>query len=423
MSYSEIEKYLLENPIDRMEQNPYDLTALHLGVDKEAVRQSWRNLRRKGLVESKDIKTEDYKQKFAEEGEYREDRKDDGSVRIQDTVDRKLTDKELFERYGRNQKEWKIISVWFKDKPNGFLLSVHFAPAKIEKDLGLQKDLILKELYKESPKVNKNTYTNNRKSNKYLYELCLFDAHFGQLSWKDEVGEDYDIKIAEKRFTTAIDELLERVDLSKIEKFLLPIGNDMVAVDSNRNETFHGTRQDVDSRFFKTIQVVKRVLIENIDKLSKIAPVDVIAIFGNHDSESVFMIGEMLDAYYHNNENVTVDNSPKQRKYYEYGVNGFMYSHGNEEPHQSLGLIFATEESALWSRVKYRTCKVGHFHKTKKISYVSVDEYQGFTVMIIPSLSTNSAWTKSKGYDAIKGAKSFLYDKTNGLIGEFTFIA
>ena len=142
---------------------------------------------------------------------------------------------------------------------------------------------------------------------------------------------------------------------------------------------------------------------------------------GNHDTETMFMIGEMLDAYYHNNEKVNVDNSPKQRKYYKYGVNGFQYTHGNEEKHNELGLIFATEEPVLWASTKFRICKLGHFHKNKKVEYLSVDEHQGFQVQILPSLSGSDAWHKSKGYMAKKQAKGFLYDKDKGQIGEFTY--
>jgi len=41
-----------------------------------------------------------------------------------------LTDDELFERYGRDKATWKIVTVWFKDRQDGFLLSVNFAPIK-----------------------------------------------------------------------------------------------------------------------------------------------------------------------------------------------------------------------------------------------------------------------------------------------------
>lgn len=316
--------------------------------------------------------------------------------------------------------KYKISNYWSKLKSNGKFTSSVFATLKrLDSDLASQKDILLKELKGNSPKCQ-FIYSNNRDGN-LAYEINIPDVHFGKMSWNEESGEDYDLKIAEQRYKDAISELLSNVSHKSIERFIFPIGNDMINIDNRRNETFAGTPQDSDSRFFKIVKTVKRILIQAIDALSTIAPVDVVVISGNHDTETMFMIGEMLDAYYHNNEKVNIDNSPKQRKYYKYGVTGFQYTHGNEEKHHELGLIFATEEPQLWASTKFRICKLGHFHKNKKTEYVSVDEHQGFQVQILPSLSGSDAWHKSKGYMSKKQAKGFLYHKEKGQIGEFTY--
>ena len=316
--------------------------------------------------------------------------------------------------------KYKISTYWSKLKSNGkFTSSVLASLIKIDTDLISQKEIILKELKYQLPgylPLGPKKTTGN-----LAYEINIPDIHFGKMSWGEESGEDYDLKIAEKRYLSAINELLSNVSEKSIEKFIFPIGNDMINIDSRRNETFAGTPQDSDSRFYKIVKTVKSILIKTINGLSLIAPVDVIVISGNHDTETMFMIGEMLDAYYHNNPIVNVDNSPKQRKYYQYGVSGFQYTHGNEEKHNELGLIFATEEPKLWADTKYRFCKLGHFHSNKKLQYLSVGEHQGFQVQVLPSLSGSDAWHKSKGYMSIKQAKGFLYDKDKGQIGEFTY--
>lgn len=288
----------------------------------------------------------------------------------------------------------------------------------VKKEENYNKETILEELranpgYSNLKKISKE--------GKYAYEINISDMHFGKLAWSEESGEDFDLRIAEQRYETAISELLALVNTSQIERIIFPIGNDMINIDSRNNETFAGTRQDSDSRFFKIIRTVKQILIKNINSLSTIAPVDVIVVSGNHDPESMFMLGEILDAYYHNNPNVTIDNSPKQRKYYKYGKNGFQYTHGNEENHKDLGLIFATEQKELWANTDFRFAKLGHYHKNKKLNYVSVDEYQGFQVQIIPSLSGSDAWHNSKGYQSLKSCRGFLYHKEKGQIGEFSY--
>lgn len=330
------------------------------------------------------------------------------------------SDVELAELHKVDLAKYKISNYWSKLKSNGkFTSSILCTLRKVEKEPVKQKEILLEELKGEFPTV-KFSHKKDDPKNKYAYEISIPDAHFGKLAWAEEVGEDYDIKIAEARYYEAVEDLLSYVDTSKLEKIILPIGNDMLNVDSRRNETYAGTTQDSDSRYYKMIRVLKNVLITTINSLSQIAPVDVIVVSGNHDTESMFMIGEILDAYYHNNDNVCVDNSPKQRKYYRYGSNGFQYTHGNEEKHESLGLIFATEEKELWAATEFRFAKLGHFHKSKKINYVSVDEHQGFQVQILPSLSATDAWHASKGYMSKKAAKGFLYDKKRGQVGEFT---
>jgi hypothetical protein len=146
-----------------------------------------------------------------------------------------------------------------------------------------------------------------------------------------------------------------------------------------------------------------------------IAPVDVVVIPGNHDEHTMFLVGEILEAFYHNTDRVVVYNSPKSRKYYEFGKCMIMYTHGNGEKHGDLGLICATEEPQMWGRTKYREAHLGHYHKSKSTSYINVDENQGFRVRILPSLSANDAWHYGKGYSAIRAAEAFVWDKEKGL--------
>lgn len=315
--------------------------------------------------------------------------------------------------------KYRIATYYSKQNASDkFTSTILCVERKLDTDHKKQKELLLKELRTELPVFP--SIKLQTKGKKYAYELSIFDAHFGKMAWGEESGEDYDLKIAEQRYTEAVANLLSYVKLEDIERIVFPIGNDMINIDSRRNETFAGTKQDSDSRFFKIVRTVKEILIKNINALSLIAPVDVIVIAGNHDPESMFMIGEILDAYYTTNKNVNIDNSPKQRKYYQYGLNGFQYTHGNEENHKDLGLIFATEESKLWAATKFRFAKLGHFHKNKKLNYVSVDEFQGFQVQILPSISHNDAWHTGKGYSSMRQAKGFLYDKQKGQVAEYT---
>lgn len=295
----------------------------------------------------------------------------------------------------------------------------HFNPGPnpLDYSLELQKETIITEIKRNSPVANSifepkpiNTIANN------MLELAVFDLHIGKLAWSEETGEDYDMQIAIKRYKDAIRELISRVDMDTIDRILLPIGNDMINVDSKSNMTTSGTPQSCDSRFAKMFRAAKTLMIDTITELSSLKIVDVVIIPGNHDEVSMFTLGEVLDAWFHNNQNVKVYNSPNLRKYYAYGSCMIMFTHGDKEKHSDLGMIAATEQPSMWACTKYREVHLGHLHKSKSMSYLGVDEYQGFKVRILPSLSGTDAWHASKGYISQKSAQAFVWNKDKGLI-------
>lgn len=300
-----------------------------------------------------------------------------------------------------------------KTLPKTAAFSIGYNP--LDYSLEMQKDFFLAEMRKNSIRQRTMRVENNTNKDNLL-ELSIFDLHIGKLAWDKETGEDYDIEIAIKRYKDSITGLLSRVNLSTIERILLPIGNDMVNVDGKSNTTTAGTPQSCDSRFGKMFRAAKELIISTVDELTAIAPVDIMIIPGNHDEVTMFTIGEVLDAWYHNNEDVNVFNSPKLRKYYQYGQNMIMFTHGDKEKHQDLGLIAATEQAKMWAETKYREVHTGHLHKTKAINYMSVDEFQGFKIRILPSLSGTDAWHHSKGYMSLKAAEAYVWNKEQGMI-------
>ncbi len=449
---TQITNYLTQNPIDNTQKDKYHTAAQKFNVDKEYIRSIWRTLKQE--VKPRQVTAA---ANFVNE---RSQVGDNLSITV-DTKKRVKTLEDLIEiceidltkwnvvswectkwEVGRTNKtvEWQITNGQVtngdvSDQGNIFVeplyrVKAKLALRKIDTDLSLQKELLVKELFSYAPKFDLlETFSmfrdsavesaNNYKKN-CLLELCLFDPHFGKLAHAEESGKDEDIKITSQKYKEAIEDLISRVNIDCVERILLPIGNDMINIDGNSNQTTAGTPQTVDSRFYKIVQTVKEVLIETIDKLAVIAPVDVVVVKGNHDSETMFLLGEILQAYYHNTDVVTIDNAPTYRKYYQYGNTGIQLTHGNEEPHQSLGLIFATERPELWADVKFRYCQTGHFHKSKKTQHVSVDEHQGFQVVILPSLSFNDSWHNKRGYNSLKQAKAFLIDVNDGIIAELT---
>lgn len=304
---------------------------------------------------------------------------------------------------------------------------------KIDSSKEEQAQLILDEIRKAAPKFEKQITglelepfvtvdVSKRAIKDCALEINIPDLHIGKLAWGKESGEDYDIHIAIDRYKKAVKSLLARVNPLTLEKIILPIGNDMINVDNKANLTTGGTPQSCDSRFGKMFQTAKELLIDTINYLSQYAPVEVMVIPGNHDTVAMFTLGEVLDAWYHNNDKVTVINTHTPRKYLQYGQNLLMYVHGHNEKLQELGIICATEQPHLWAATKFRRVHVGHFHHAKQIKYNDVQEYPGFTVKVLNSLSANDAWHSEKGYMSLKGAEAFLYHKEKGLLANYYYL-
>lgn len=255
----------------------------------------------------------------------------------------------------------------------------------------------------------------------HMVEISFPDLHIGKLAWDKETGEDYDITIAIERAKQAIRELVSRLVVSQVDRILLPLGNDLISVDNKMGTTTMGTPQSADGRFGKMFKATKDLVIDTISILNKIAPVDVLIIPGNHDESTMFTLGEVLDAWYKDDKNVQIYNSPKLRKYYQYGKNMIGFTHGDKEKHQELGLVMASEEPLMWGSSNHREFHLGHFHKSKTTQYTTGDEFPGFKIRILPSLSSADAWHYAQGYLSAKAAKAFIWHKDKGLITEHTY--
>ena len=253
----------------------------------------------------------------------------------------------------------------------------------------------------------------------YLLEVGLNDIHFGMLAWDKETGTDWDIKLAEKIFVDTVKKILERVEHFKISRILFPIGNDFFHLNSPDGLTPSAhNRLDYDSRLAKIYQAGKMAVFKAIEYCLGVASVDIIWVPGNHDPETSYFLVDALKEHYSNIDNVTVDISPKVRKYYQWGNCMIGMTHGNEEPHRDLPTIMAAEEPEIWSQTKFREWHVGHFHKKKQTNYIAGDTFGGVVVRVLPSICGTDSWHYKKGYiHPFRTGEAIIWDKNEGNIG------
>jgi len=236
------------------------------------------------------------------------------------------------------------------------------------------------------------------------YEISLPDVHYGKLHGMtlEEVEEEY---------MAVVEDLWRKAAGLDIERFILPIGNDGLNSEGMRRTTTKGTPQEESAGWKETFRGYWQLMVRAIDFLKQRAPVDVIVVSGNHDFERMFYIGDVLAGWYHNDPNVTVDNSYESRKYYEYGTNMIMFTHGDKEKPADMPLIMATEQPEMFARTKSREVHCGHLHKEM------VNEYRGIKVRFVPSICPNDEWHKQMGYEAKRTGQAYIWNNKRGLEG------
>lgn len=258
----------------------------------------------------------------------------------------------------------------------------------------------------------------------HLLEISIPDLHLGKLAWGLESGENYDTKIAEKRFHDAVVALWERASVFPVHTVLLPLGNDFFNVNNAAAETAAGTSQVEDGRWQKSFRKGWELMRWGIEYLRERSPggIDVIMCPGNHDPERLYYAGEVLHALYENSKDVRVNNLPNPRKYFRWGVNLLGFTHGHGEKPDKLPLIMAGECPQDWAQTTHREFHLGHLHHKRETQYHVGNEHNAVRVRILPSLCAADAWHHLSGYvGARKAAEAYLWGKKSGYTGHLSW--
>ena len=273
---------------------------------------------------------------------------------------------------------------------------------------------LCKRIADHAPKYPK---TRKTKDSGNMLEISLYDVHVGKLGWGREVGEDYDLEISETRIASALAGLLDRSAHYKFDKIVLPVGQDYFHINSAEMTTERGTPQDVDGRFEKIFETGFNAMINAVDVLQKVAPVELLYVPGNHDRRTSWHLCGVLDAWYRNNNRVMVDKEPTKRKYRTWGPVLLGFTHGDKVKPDNLPGTMAVEVPQLWAETKHREWHTGHLHKRKGTVYTFADTLHTVTVRVLPSISGTDAWHYENGYIGNdKAAEAYVWSKDHGYI-------
>lgn len=259
--------------------------------------------------------------------------------------------------------------------------------------------------------INPKDYVSESEDS-YACVLAPFDLHYGKYASKLEVGDglEYDKKIAKEVLFKSTQNVLNKIKKHNIDKFIVPIGSDFFHVDNPRHTTTAGTPQDMDGTFIEMASEGNKIMIQFIDTLRQIAPVEVYLCAGNHDFSMSHQLLEVLTAWYRTENDVTVDNQRKDRTYAQYGDCMLGFTHGDGAKYKDLPNLMMRDNKKMFALTNFHAMFHGHLH------HEILRDVQGVKVYQMPSLSGSDRWHHKKGYEySIRGLVAYMVHPERGV--------
>lgn len=242
-----------------------------------------------------------------------------------------------------------------------------------------------------------------------VLEICIPDLHAGLLSWRHETGEDYDLNITKERFFKAISDIVSRCVDCSFSKIMLVTLGDLLHTDNDNQTTTKGTFQQVDGRLAKIFDYTLDMMIDAINILSKIAPVEVVYLCGNHDRVLGYTLIKAVEKAFSGNELVTFDVSPNPQKFRVFGVTLVGWTHG-DMPKKNMQNWLQDRARKEFGESRYAEIHSGHFHSEQ------VYEAGGITIRYMPNLAAASYWEHQQGFPrTTKTVVCYRWHPTKGL--------
>ena len=329
-----------------------------------------------------------------------------------------LTPDEILAFHHLDPKRWEIVNctnnIWHSQDKAGrqqmYQSKVSAKPRKVELSLD-DIDLYFKSKVYSKPEIIPLQYDPAGET----LEICLPDLHVGLLAWAQETGADYDIHIARDAFMTCMSDIVLRCKGRTFKRICLVTLGDLLHTDNDAQTTTKGTPQQADGRMAKIFNNALDMLIDGLDILGAIAPVDVVYLQGNHDRDSGFMLIKALEMAYRKDDNFSFDASPNPQKYRLIGCNLIGWTHG-DMIHKNMGGWLQDRARKEYGQSRFAEVHAGHLHSTSRTEYKTTYQDGGVVVRHLPTISNASAWEHQQGYP--QGSKTlmcFVWHEDKGL--------
>lgn len=327
----------------------------------------------------------------------------------------------MVENYRRIKQEAREAGVnpnnvkhgWLKTKESSLFFT---NPDYKKEERDSFKDELLKSIKEHAPNYNK--IKRRKQKDGHLLVVDPADVHIGKLATAFESGSDYNSQIAVKRVLEGVHGILDKANGFNIDKILFIGGNDILHIDTPQRKTTSGTPQDTCGMWYDNFLIAKRLYVDVLEVLLKVADVHFCYNPSNHDYTNGFFLADVIKTHFRNCKNISFDCSIAHRKGFKYGLNLIGTTHGDGAKTQDLPLIMANEFPREWAETKHRYVYTHHVHhKTSK-------DYHGCTVESLRSPSGTDSWHHRNGYGVggVKAVEGFIHSKEHGQVARLTHI-
>ena len=244
----------------------------------------------------------------------------------------------------------------------------------------------------------------------------LGDPHIGMLAYREETGDDWDLKKAQEVFCGVFDRLVKTAPHCA-QAVIVNLGDyfhrDNVAGVTER----HRHVLDTDGNYIMMVDTGLKIMIQMINSaLERHSSVKVITTIGNHDDTGAMFLQVALKHMYQNEPRVEIDMTSSVFQYFSFGNNFFGVHHGHTCKPDKLPMVMATDHPTEWANSQdgSRLWLTGHIHHdTRK-------EYSGCIVESFRTLAAKDGYAYSGGYRAGQDSKALVFHKDYGEVERHT---
>lgn len=238
-----------------------------------------------------------------------------------------------------------------------------------------------------------------------LSVLPIGDPHFGMLSWPEETGQAWDLKIAAATHANAIARLFAKAPPAE-EALVVWMGDNAHGDDSTNMTPRSGHILDIDSRWERMIGVLFTAMINSVDvALQRHERVTFRAVKGNHDPHVTPALALAVEAYYRNEPRVTVARQPTPLYVTTWGRNLLAFTHGHAPSPERVPDVLAADYRKEIGATEQGHLYTGHVHSK------NLRERGGLGMESVRTLAARDSYATTAGFRAMRGIFLDTYDK------------